>query len=63
MDRVALIICSTVAFLSVLAAFIILSLKGIDTSNLLPFVIGIATIIPGVAAWRNTQVIKKQNEL
>lgn len=53
-------ICAATVGLGLLATYVVLKLNHVDISDLLPFIIGIAALVPGTAAWHNSQEIKKQ---
>lgn len=55
-----LIVCATVVFLSLMACYVVMSLYKIDTGNFLVFITAIVALIPGTAAWRNSQKIINQ---
>ena len=61
LSKTALLICGTVAFVAVISAYVVLSWLHIDTAPFLLFVGGAGTaLLPGLAAWRNTETIKDQ---
>lgn len=47
-----IIICATVAFVAVLSAFVFLSYKGLDTTSLITFSLGLmAALVPGIGSY------------
>ncbi len=54
----AMLICGTVAFIGMMSVYVILTMNNKDTNALLIFVGGILALIPGTAAWKNTDRIK-----
>lgn len=54
------IICSTIVILVILAVFTIIILQGKDPGLLLPLIVGVAGAVPGTAAWKNSQEIRRQ---
>lgn len=54
------IICGSAIGIALLATYVVLKINHIDTSDLLPLVIGVLAAVPGTAAWHNSQEIKKQ---
>lgn len=54
----AMLVCGTVTFCGVMAVYVILTMNNKDTNALLIFVGGILALIPGTAAWKNTDRIK-----
>lgn len=60
-SKTALLVCGTVAFVACVGAYVALSWLRVDTAPFLVFVGGAAvTLLPGLAAWRNTETIKAQ---
>lgn len=61
MDKTVVYSASAAAVgIALLAVYTVLKLNHVDISDFLPFIIGIAALVPGTAAWRNSQEIKKQ---
>lgn len=61
MSKTALLVCGTAAFIAVIAAYVVLSALHLDTAPFLLFVGGAGSVLlPGLAAWRNTETIMKQ---
>ncbi len=55
-----LIICGTVVFVALMACYMLMSLYKINTGEFLVFIGAIVAMIPGTAAWRNSQKIINQ---
>jgi hypothetical protein len=63
MSKTVILIGGLLAFALCLAAFVVLSVLHIDTTALLTFIVtvwGAIGVSTGVAAWKNTEVIKEQ---
>jgi hypothetical protein len=56
----AFLICGTIGFLAVLGGYFYLAINRLDTTAYLGFVVAIAALIPGTAAWKNSNQIMKQ---
>lgn len=56
----AFLVCGTIAFLAVLGGYFYLAINRLDTTAYLGFVVAVAALIPGTAAWKNSNEIKKQ---
>lgn len=56
----AFLICGTIAFLAVLGGYFYLAINKLDTTAYLGFVVAVAALIPGTAAWKNSNQIMKQ---
>lgn len=60
-SKTAILWAGTVAFMTVVIAYVVLSALKVDTAPFLLFTVGSAgVLLPGLAAWRNTDIIKQQ---
>jgi hypothetical protein len=59
----ALLICGTIAFMGILGGYIYLMHFGKDVDKYLVFILAVAALIPGTAAWKKGVEIQKDQEV
>lgn len=55
------VICGFLALCAMLATYIVLELNGRSTTNFLTFIVGIAAIVPGTAAYNAVRSVKRDS--
>lgn len=59
----AFLVCGTIAFMGILGGYIYLMHFGKDVDKYLVFILAVAALIPGTAAWKKGVEIQKDQEV